>query len=201
MILRHTSRLVALVLSLSAYACTGPSARPAMSSTETSGAIVPNAGQRPDERAAADRLLADSLYALVGATGGSASPGQGFLVLHLPNEKLFETGRVEVSAAGQELLESLVPLLQAVQAADVERPTTYTSGPVLITAYPSDWPLSAARASTLAQLLHTLEADAQATPTARGNEAASSLPSRRIDLRLPASAQFQRVYFDRKRGG
>lgn len=185
-------RVLTLVFALTTYACGGD--------------IAPRAARQPvvhaspraveSERDVADRLLARTLRAELTAAGGSASPAHGFLVLHLPNDRLFETGRVDLSLAGWELVQRLVPLLGAVQAADVERPTLFTSGPVLITGYPTDWELSDARAHTLAEAIQTLDVDAQPKPMrAALRDAPIPEPARRVDIQVPASDPFQRRYF------
>lgn len=195
--------LAGVVILLFGGACASPKEpRTALGDAQTSSARA--SGRSLDHGAATpeERELVAELRRLANDGGSAAAACKGLLVLGFRNDRMFEAGRIELSAGGAILLQRLAAVSAAAQAADADRPSLYTSGPLRVAGFPMDWELSSARAQNVVKTLEESDVSAQLEPTptlcALGSGAArDDVPERRIEILVPASERLQRIYFGR----
>jgi chemotaxis protein MotB len=106
-----------------------------------------------EARAALFRDLARRLAKMVDAGDLRIALRDGRMVLQLPNDILFDTGKTDVKPAGRATLEKLASVLKTVQGHHFQVAGHTDNVPIETLQFPSNWELSAARALVVVHFL------------------------------------------------
>ena len=117
----------------------------------------------------------------------------GRMVLDLPNDILFQTARVDITAAGAKNLDAVADILKSLPDRQFQVAGHTDDVPIKTSMYPSNWELSSARAM---QVIHYLEGKgvsstqlsaggyASVDPVADNTSAEGRKKNRRIEITL-----------------
>jgi chemotaxis protein MotB len=129
----------------------------------TLGKALDDAKKRLDElrraqaaaeaRAALFRNLALKLKKMIDAGELSVVLRDGRMVLVLPNDVLFDSGRAKLKPAGQKALEQVAAVLVTLEGRDFQVAGHTDNEPIKVSGYQSNWALSTARALDVVALL------------------------------------------------
>ena len=146
-----------------------------------------------DARAKLYKDLALKLKKMTDAGQLSVSLRQGRIILALPNDVLFDSGKTEIKPDGKTAIKSLAKVLVSLKDRQFQIAGHTDNVPIHTDRFPSNWELSTARAVDVVRLL-TTEGMAPKTVSAAGygefdpiggNEAADSrAKNRRIEITL-----------------
>jgi chemotaxis protein MotB len=106
-----------------------------------------------EARATLFRDLAHRLAKMVDAGDLHIALRDGRMVLQLPNDILFDTGKTDIKAAGRAALEKLASVLKTVQGHRFQVAGHTDNVPIETLQFPSNWELSSARALVVVHFL------------------------------------------------
>ena len=106
-----------------------------------------------ETRAKLYRDLALKLKKMLDAGDLSISLREGRMVLLLPNDVLFDTGRTELKPAGRTALEQVAAVMKTIASRDFQVGGHTDTVPIATARFPSNWELSAGRALEVVHLL------------------------------------------------
>ncbi|HEY0466801.1 MAG TPA: OmpA family protein, partial [Polyangiaceae bacterium] len=106
-----------------------------------------------EQRAALFRDLALKLKKMVDAGELKISLRDGRMVLQLPNEVLFDSGRTELKPAGKDALVSVAQVLKTIEKRHLQVAGHTDNVPIQNAAFASNWELSCARALAVVRFL------------------------------------------------
>ncbi|HEX2672869.1 MAG TPA: OmpA family protein [Polyangiaceae bacterium] len=106
-----------------------------------------------EQRAALFRELALKLRKMVDAGELKISLRDGRMVLQLPNEVLFDSGRTDLKPAGKDALSSIAQVLKTIEKRQLQVAGHTDNVPIQNSAFASNWELSCARALAVVHFL------------------------------------------------
>jgi len=106
-----------------------------------------------EQRAALFRNLALKLRKMVDAGQLKITLRDGRMVLQLPNEVLFDSGRTDLKPRGKETLAGLAQVLKTIEKRHFQVAGHTDNVPIQNSGYPSNWELSCARALVVVHFL------------------------------------------------
>ena len=106
-----------------------------------------------EARAKLYRELALKLKKMLDAGDLSITLREGRMVLLLPNDVLFDTGRTEIKPAGRAALEQVAAVMKTIASRDFQVGGHTDTVPISTARFPSNWELSAGRALEVVHLL------------------------------------------------
>lgn len=106
-----------------------------------------------ETRAKLYRELALKLKKMLDAGDLSITLREGRMVLLLPNDVLFDTGRTEIKPAGRAALEQVAAVMKTIASRDFQVGGHTDTVPISTARFPSNWELSAGRALEVVHLL------------------------------------------------
>lgn len=106
-----------------------------------------------EARAALFHQLASKLKRMVDAGDLSIVIRDGRMVLRLPNEVLFDTGKTDIKPAGKEALRSIADVMKTIPDREFQIAGHTDDVPIATARFPSNWELSTGRALAVVHLL------------------------------------------------
>ncbi len=106
-----------------------------------------------EQRAALFRDLALKLRKMVDAGELKISLRDGRMVLQLPNDVLFDSGRTDLKPAGKDALASIAQVLKTIEKRHLQVAGHTYNGPIQNSAFASNWELSCARSLAVVHFL------------------------------------------------
>jgi len=106
-----------------------------------------------EQRAALFRNLALKLRKMVDAGELKIALRDGRMVLQLPNEVLFDSGRTDLKATGKDALASIAQVLKTIEKRHLQVAGHTDNVPIQNSAFASNWELSCARALAVVHFL------------------------------------------------
>jgi chemotaxis protein MotB len=132
----------------------------------TLGSALDDARRRLDElrraqaaseaRATLFRSLAIKLKKMIDAGELRVLLRDGRMVLSLPNEVLFDSGKAKIKPGGRQALDQVSSVLTGIQGREFQVAGHTDNEPIRISGYPSNWELSTARALEVVKLMISL---------------------------------------------
>jgi chemotaxis protein MotB len=160
-----------------------------------------------DARAATFRQLAMKFQRMVDAGELNVALRDGRMVLQLPNDVLFDTGRVEIKPAGQAALREVASVLRTMSERRFQVAGDTDNVPIDTARFRSNWELSAGRALEVVHFLVAQDMNptilsaagyGEFDPVASNDDAAGRARNRRIEITLqPQIDQLVAVPADR----
>jgi chemotaxis protein MotB len=111
------------------------------------------AEEAAQKRAEAMRNLIDRFKKMADAGQLKVVMRRGRMVLQLPNDVLFESGKAEVKPAGQTTLAEVAKILAAMPDRQYQVAGHTDNNPISTQRYPNNWYLSTARATEVVEFL------------------------------------------------
>lgn len=121
--------------------------------TKAQVAALQRAQAASEARAAVFRDLSMRLKRMVDSGDLAVVVRDGRMVLQLPNDVLFDTGRTEIKPKGQETLKAVGEVLKTMTARHFQVSGHTDSVPIHTARFPSNWELSSGRALEVVHLL------------------------------------------------
>lgn len=106
-----------------------------------------------EQRAALFRDLALKLRKMIDSGELKISLRDGRMVLQLPNEVLFDSGRTDLKPAGKDALASIAQVLKSIEKRQLQVAGHTDNVPIQNSAFASNWELSCARALSVVHFL------------------------------------------------
>lgn len=146
-----------------------------------------------ESRAQLFRDLALKLKKMVDAGDLSIVLRDGRMILQLPNDVLFDTGKVEIKPAGKTALEQVAAVMKTIGGRRFQVAGHTDTVPIATARFPSNWELSAGRALAVVHLLVDAGVDAKMLsaagygefdPVASNDSADGKRKNRRTEIAL-----------------